>query len=136
MRVIGFDHVVVLCRDVEESLRYYGDVLGLQTIDVERWRAGDAPFPAVRVNDRTVIDLFAGEPDGRNTDHICLVIEPTDLHELAERADLNVVQGPVVRGGAAGLGWSIYVRDPNGYLIELKQYDVDAFGKPAPSEPS
>jgi catechol 2,3-dioxygenase-like lactoylglutathione lyase family enzyme len=133
MRVIGLDHVVLLCRDVDASLRYYGDVLGLATRDVERWRDGKAPFPSVRVDDHTIIDLFQGEPDGRNTDHICLVIEPTDLHELAARPDLNVVEGPVVRGGATGIGWSIYVLDPDGYLIELKQYGVDASGNPAPA---
>ncbi|MFP5254611.1 MAG: VOC family protein [Acidimicrobiia bacterium] len=130
MRVIGLDHVVLICRDVEASLRFYGDVLGLERIDVEEWRAGDAPFPAVRVAEGTVIDLFAGEPDGRNTDHICLVIEPTDLHELAARTELNVVKGPVVRGGGTGLGWSLYVLDPDGHVVELKQYGADASGKP------
>ena len=130
MRVIGFDHVVLISRDIEASLRYYGDVLGLETIDVDEWRAGDAPFPSVRVDERTIIDLFEGEPDGRNTDHICLVIEPTDLHDLATRTDLNVVKGPVVRGGATGLGWSVYVLDPDGHVVELKQYGADASGHP------
>ncbi len=130
MRVIGFDHVVLLCRDVEASLRYYGDVLGLETIDVDAWRAGDALFPSVRVDEGTIIDLLAGAPDGRNTDHVCLVIEPTDLHELATRTELDVVEGPVVRGGASGLGWSLYVRDPDGHLVELKQYGADASGNP------
>lgn len=133
MRVIGFDHVVVLCRDVDASLQFYGDVLGLQTIDVERWRGGEAFFPSVRVDERTIIDLLEGQPDGRNTDHICLVIEPTDLRELATRPELNVVQGPVVRGGAKGTGWSIYVLDPDGYLIELRQYGADAAGNPDPA---
>lgn len=120
--------MVVLCRDVEASLRFYGDALGMETIDVESWRDGQAFFPSVRVDERTIIDLLPGVPDGRNTDHVCLVIEPTDLHELATRPDLDVVEGPVERGGAAGTGWSVYVRDPDGYLIELKQYGADASG--------
>jgi catechol 2,3-dioxygenase-like lactoylglutathione lyase family enzyme len=130
MRVIGLDHVVLICRDVEASLRYYCDVLDLEALDVDEWRAGDASFPSVRVDARTIIDLFEGEPDGRNTDHICLAIEPTDLHELASRTELNVVKGPVVRGGATGLGWSLYVLDPDGHLVELKQYGADASGEP------
>jgi catechol 2,3-dioxygenase-like lactoylglutathione lyase family enzyme len=131
MRVTGFDHAVLLCRDVEASLEFYGGVLGLQVHDAEEWRQGKAPFPSVRVNESTVIDLFPAEPDGRNTDHFCLVIEPTDLHELAKHPHLTVLQGPVQRGGARGTGWSIYVHDPDGYLIELKQYGVDATGQPA-----
>lgn len=130
VRVIGFDHVVLICRDVEASLRYYGEVLGLEAIDVDEWRAGEVSFPSVRVDESTIIDLLQGEPDGRNTDHICLVIEPTDLRELATRPELNVVKGPVVRGGATGRGWSLYAVDPDGHLIELKQYGADASGNP------
>jgi catechol 2,3-dioxygenase-like lactoylglutathione lyase family enzyme len=128
MRVTGLDHVVVICRDVEASLAFYSDVLGLEAIDADEWRAGKAFFPSVRIDDATIIDLLQGVPDGRNTDHICLVIELTDLHELATRQELNVVEGPVQRGGARGLGWSIYVIDPDGHLLELKHYGETADG--------
>ena len=130
MRVIGFDHVVMICSDVEASLEYYAGVLGLESIEVDEWRNGQASFPSVRLNDSTIIDLLPGEPDGRNVNHICLVIEPTDLHELAKRKELNVVEGPVQRGGAQGTGWSIYVIDPDAHVIELKQYGSDASGHP------
>jgi len=132
MRVTGFDHVVVICSDVEASLDFYAGVLELEAIDVDEWRGGRAFFPSVRVSESTIIDLLPGQPDGRNTDHICLVIEPTDLHELAKRAELEVVEGPVQRGGARGTGWSLYVTDPDGHLIELKQYGTDATGLAAP----
>ena len=128
MRVTGFDHVVVVCSDVEASLGFYAGVLGLEAQDVDAWRGGKAFFPSVRVSTSTIIDLLPGQPDGRNVDHFCLVIEPTDLHELATHEDLNVVEGPVQRGGAHGTGWSLYVTDPDGHLIELKQYGADASG--------
>ena len=128
MQIIGFDHVVLICRDVEASLAYYCDVLGLGSADADKWRSGEATFPSVRVSADTIIDLLPGEPDGRNVNHICLVIEPTDMHALAARKELNVVEGPVQRGGAHGLGWSLYVVDPDLHLIELKQYSADAAG--------
>lgn len=128
MRITGLDHVVLLCRDVEASLAYYCDQLGLEGVDVERWRQGEALFPSVRVSADTIIDLMPGEPDGRNVDHVCLVLEPTDLHALAERRDLNPVEGPVQRNGAHGVGWSLYVVDPDLHLIELKHYGADARG--------
>lgn len=129
MRVTGLDHLVLRCRDVEASLRFYGDVLGLTTVDADRWRAKEVFFPSVRIDPTTIIDLLEVEPDGRNLDHFCMVIEPTDLTELATRDDLDVVEGPVERGGATGMGWSLYVRDPDGHLVELKQYGVDASGR-------
>ena len=128
MRVVSLDHVVVICSDVEASLAFYGGVLGLESIDVDEWRNGKAFFPSVRVDESTILDLLEGQPTGKNTDHICLVLEPTDLHELAKRPELNVVEGPVERGGARGKGWSIYVLDPDGHLIELKQYTADPTG--------
>lgn len=122
MRVTGLDHVVLICRDVEASLAYYTEVLGLTSQDADKWRDGQAFFPSVRVNESTIIDLLPGEPDGKNVNHICLVIEPTDLEELAKRPGLNFVEGPVERGGALGQGWSIYVIDPDAHVIELKHY--------------
>jgi catechol 2,3-dioxygenase-like lactoylglutathione lyase family enzyme len=135
MRVIAFDHVVLICRDPAASLEFYAGVLGLQALDVDEWQRGEARFPSVRVDETTIIDLLPGQPDGRNTDHVCLVIEPTDLHELAKRQELNVVHGPVQRGGARGTGWSIYAIDPDGYLLELKHYGQTAEGDAAPVDP-
>lgn len=128
MRVTGLDHVVLLCSDVEASIAFYAGVLGLEAIDLEAWRDKKAFFPSVRIDEATILDLLQGTPDGRNTDHLCLVIEPTDLDALAARTDLNVVEGPVQRGGARGVGWSVYVKDPDGYLLELKQYTDSAQG--------
>ncbi len=128
MRVTGLDHIVLICRDVEASIAFYAGVLGLEAIDVQAWRDKKAFFPSVRIDATTIIDLLEGEPNGRNTDHFCLVIEPTELQALASRADLDVVEGPVQRGGARGVGWSVYVKDPDGNLLEVKQYSEHASG--------
>jgi catechol 2,3-dioxygenase-like lactoylglutathione lyase family enzyme len=121
--VTGFDHLVLRCTDVETTLAWYTDVLGMPGMRVERWRAGEVPFPSVRVDDATILDLIGGGPvdDGR-LDHLCLVIEPTDLAALAAHPDLDVLEGPVPRFGARGDGLSIYVRDPDGATVELRYY--------------
>ena len=46
--VVGFDHLVLKCADVETSLAWYCDQLGLEPVRVEEWRAGLAFFPSVR----------------------------------------------------------------------------------------
>ena len=62
------DHIVLRVRDVEESLRFYSEVLGLAVERVEQWRAGEVRFPSVRLNADTIIDLFASdqEPIGKD----------------------------------------------------------------------
>ncbi|MBU8861902.1 MULTISPECIES: VOC family protein, partial [unclassified Micromonospora] len=76
--VTGFDHLVLSVSDVERSLDFYCATLGLAPVRVDRWRAGEVPFPSVRVDAGTIIDLVRGEPGGSNVDHFCLVVEPVD----------------------------------------------------------
>lgn len=123
IKPIGFDHIVLNVADIERSLQYYCDVLGLAPEKVEEWRAGKANFPSVRVNADTIIDLFAAKGEGSNLDHYCLVIEPIDFEELVASGDLEIESGPVARGGARGKGRSVYVRDPDHNRIELRYYE-------------
>ncbi|QLQ40251.2 VOC family protein [Micromonospora robiginosa] len=123
MRVTGFDHLVLTVGDVERSLDFYCGTLGLAPVRVDRWRAGEVPFPSVRVDAGTIIDLVAGEPDGSNVDHFCLVVAPVDWASEMESGRFTVLTGPVPRFGARGTGTSIYVRDPDGNTVELRSYD-------------
>jgi catechol 2,3-dioxygenase-like lactoylglutathione lyase family enzyme len=122
LRVTGLDHVVLDVEDVERSLRFYADDLGLEQLRVEEWRAGEAPFPSLRVDEGTIIDLFAAKRDGENMNHLCLVVEPTDLEALRDSGRFTVVSGPDRRWGARGEGTSLYVLDPDGNTVELRHY--------------
>jgi catechol 2,3-dioxygenase-like lactoylglutathione lyase family enzyme len=125
VKVSTLDHIVLKCADVETSLAWYCDVLGLQPERVDEWRAGDVFFPSARIDEHTIIDLFPGGPDGENFDHFCIVIEPTDLDAVAASGAFHVLAGPDTRWGARGDGTSLYVRDPDGNVVELRYY-----GKP------
>jgi catechol 2,3-dioxygenase-like lactoylglutathione lyase family enzyme len=131
VRVVGLDHIVLSCADVERSLAFYTTLLGLTSVRVEEFRRGEAPFPSVRVTAGTMIDLFPAAAEGsssrgrvhRNLDHFCLEIEPCDLHELAASGSFEVVGGPTDHlFGAQGYATSLYVRDPDGNVVELRGY--------------
>ena len=133
--VLGIDHVVLRVRDLERSLDFYARVLGVK----EERRVEDAGLVQLRAGEQ-LIDLVpvdgplgrAGGPapadQGRNVDHFALRIEPFD--ESALRAHLQscgVEPGEIAtRYGAEGFGPSMYVRDPDGNVVELK-------GPPDPS---
>lgn len=121
--VYGADHVVVNCSDVEASLRWYTECLGLTPERVDEWRAGTAPFPSVRAGAEFVVDLFATAPTGMNVDHFCLVADLGTVEAIATDPALDVVEGPVERWGARGTGTSVYVRDPDGTVVEIRSYD-------------
>lgn len=131
IRVQALDHIVLDVADVERSLAWYRDVLGLPGERVDEWRAGRAPFPSVRIDASTIIDLFAADRTGENLNHFCVVVEPCDLQAVADSGRFDVVDGPAPRWGARGDGTSLYVRDPDGNVVELRYYDGDV---PALSE--
>ena len=122
IRVSELDHIVLRCADVERTLAWYTDVLGLAPVRLDEWRRGEAPFPSVRINDGTIIDLVVGETIDGRLDHCCVVIEPTDLTAVAASGQFDVLDGPDTRYGARGNGTSLYVRDPDGTVVELRHY--------------
>ena len=120
MKVVGFDHVVVNSTDIERSIRWYCDELGLEPVRVDEWRRGEVLFPSARVNAETIIDLFPAERTGENVNHLCLVLEPTDLTALADRfPNARLAEGLF---GAQGFATSLYVQDPDGNTVELRCY--------------
>ena len=120
--VEGMDHVVLVVSDVERSVAWYADRLGLEPLRLDEWRRGEVFFPSLRVDEGTIIDLLQGERTGTNVDHLCLVIAETDLQAVADSGRFEVLDGPDKRWGARGDGLSLYVRDPDGNTVELRHY--------------
>ncbi|MEU6574775.1 VOC family protein [Streptomyces sp. NPDC046805] len=129
LRVKAFDHLVLNVGDVERSLDFYTGLLGLEPVRVAEWRAGEVPFPSVRVTPETVIDLVGRPRRESNVDHICLTVEPLDWDEFLKSEALSgtftVLEGPVERFGARGIAMSVYVQDPDGNTVELRWYPQD-----------
>lgn len=131
VKITELDHIVLRVRDVETSLRFYTQVLGLPSERVEQWRAGEIRFPSARLNADTIIDFFPSEqkPIGRegakNQDHFCMVIEPTDMEELKAKFEgigVDIQAGPGKRWGSHGDGISLYIYDPDDNVVELRHY--------------
>ncbi len=131
VKIREMDHIVLRTRDVEGSLRFYTEVLGLAPERVEQWRAGEVRFPSARLNADTIIDFFAsdnlpaGKDDARNQDHFCMVIDRTDMEELKARFEgigVEIQAGPGKRWGSHGDGISLYIYDPDYNVVELRHY--------------
>jgi catechol 2,3-dioxygenase-like lactoylglutathione lyase family enzyme len=127
--VTGFDHIVLRVRDKDRMLQFYCDVLGL-TLDRDRPELGLTHVRAgPQMIDLVTLDGPLGKlggagpgPEGRNLDHFALQVRPFDAAairaHLAQHGVAVVEEGQ--RYGADGVGFSLYVRDPEGNLVELK----------------
>jgi catechol 2,3-dioxygenase-like lactoylglutathione lyase family enzyme len=122
VKVTGVDHYVLTVSDTRQSLAWYRDHLGLEPLRVEEWEAGEVLFPSLRIDEGTIIDLLEGDRSGVNVDHVCLVVEAVDLDEVGGSGEFDVVAGPSQVFGARGIGTGLYVRDPDGNVVELRHY--------------
>ena len=118
---LGLDHVVLTVRDQDASRRFYVESLGC-TVDHVNERVS---LVQLRFGEHLIDLLRAPGPESPRggLDHFCLSIRCDDLARVA--AELRrrgvTVEGEVVeRRGAYGHGPSLYLRDPDGYRIELK----------------
>jgi len=123
------DHLVVRVVDVDASLRFYCGVLGCRIerrqdeIGLIQLRAGSSMVDLVPLDGK--LGRAGGAPpgeEGRNIDHFCFRIDPWDEKAIAEHlAKFGLDAGAVApRFGAEGEGPSIYTRDPDGNVVELK----------------
>jgi glyoxylase I family protein len=117
---LGLDHIVLRVRDQAISRRFYIELLGCTLDHVN----DQISLVQLRFGEQ-LIDLLpaaAGEPHG-GLDHFCLSIRCADLGKAADalrQRGVDVDGDVVERRGAYGRGPSLYIRDPDGYRIELK----------------
>jgi catechol 2,3-dioxygenase-like lactoylglutathione lyase family enzyme len=132
MQVQELDHFVLRVRDLEASLRFYRDLLGLKIEFLDEYRAGSRPFVSARIGAQLVdllpdptYDPAAGMSTGGFL-HFCVRVARPPLARLVpllkERGVELVDDQPVPRMGATGMGLSLYVRDPDEYIVELKEH--------------
>lgn len=132
VKIVEMDHIVLRCRDVDASLRFYNEVLGMEILRLDDFKAGNVRFPSARLNADTIIDFFPspdqppiGKDGIKNQDHFCMVIEPQDMEALKSQClslGIEVQQGPGTRWGAHGNGTSLYIYDPDDNVVELRHY--------------
>ncbi|MGH7845050.1 MAG: VOC family protein [Candidatus Binatia bacterium] len=135
LKIYEMDHIVLNVTDIDRSLNFYTEVLGLTGERIDEFKAGKVGFPSVRINQDTLIDLSRKENPAAhssttdktegNLNHFCLVTETVDLSKVIEYLKGQGVQirtGPVSRWGARGRATSVYILDPDGNEIEIRCY--------------
>ncbi|SFI99100.1 VOC family protein [Jannaschia pohangensis] len=130
MQVTSLDHLVLTVADVTATAEWYAAVLGMEA---QVFHPADGSRRVALAFGRQKINLHqAGaewEPKaarpGPGTADLCFLTEAAlsdwQVH-LAARG-VAVEAGPVARTGAQGPITSIYLRDPDGNLIEVSRLD-------------
>ncbi len=124
--VEALDHLVLTVADIERTVEFYERVLGMRCVSFGNGRRA-LHFGEQKVNLHRAGHEFAPmarRPIPGSAD-VCFVITK-DLEEVTNHlrdAGVEVEQGPVECTGARGPTRSLYIRDPDGNLVELARYD-------------
>ncbi|MCP5072854.1 MAG: VOC family protein [Rhodobacteraceae bacterium] len=127
--VNGIDHFVLTVRDIPATLDFYTRVLGMQS-DVfqpaEGSKRSALKFGTVKINLHAAGKEFkphAKLPTAGSGDVCLLSDDPlADWQSHLLACGVAIEEGPVSRTGAQGPVMSVYLRDPDGNLIEISRY--------------
>lgn len=128
LRIAGLHHVTLLCADVERSLAFYRNLLGMrlvkQTVNEDDRRARHFFFGDEEGRPGTLItcleypDLDEGTVGRGSTHHFALAVESEA--ELAAWRDYLISNGISVTDVMDRTYFkSIYLRDPDGHILEI-----------------
>jgi len=125
MRINRIDHLVLTVADIERTVEFYGRVLGMQRIEFAGGRIALA-CGAQKINLHQSGKEF--EPKAERvmpgSADLCFIVD-TPIDEVVEqlrRQNVDIIEGPVPRSGASGPIISVYLRDPDGNLLEVSNY--------------
>jgi len=126
--IASLDHLVLTVADIDATVAFYRDVLGMEAVTFGNGRTALA-FGAQKINLHRAGHEFepkSARPTPGSAD-LCFLLDvslDTAWGRLRE-ARVAVEEGPVARTGATGPIRSLYIRDPDGNLIELSILDPE-----------
>jgi metallothiol transferase len=140
LNVTGLDHIGLKVTDMDRSLHFYHDVLGLDIVHTSGPHENGGRSATLRAGSQQ-LDVFY-RPDFVSTDrdkpvgmdHLCLTLNGDSMElvlEFLQQQQVEVMWGPVTRHGTT----SVYVFDPDGIHVELR-LPVDMATAERPAQPA
>lgn len=126
---LQLDHTILRVNDLEASVRFYTEILGLE--DAGR----RPPFAILRVSDSFQLQLAAWGTEGG--EHLAFAMSRAEFDATFERIraaripygdsfhDVGNMKGPGSEAGARGPAPTLYFNDPNNHLLEIRTYGDD-----------
>jgi catechol 2,3-dioxygenase-like lactoylglutathione lyase family enzyme len=122
MHIDRIDHLVLTVRDIDATCAFYTRVLGMQAITFGAGRTALA-FGSQKINLHQAGHEFepkALRPTPGSGDLCFLTAVPlSEVVAHVQACGVAIEEGPVSRSGATGPIESIYLRDPDGNLVEV-----------------
>jgi catechol 2,3-dioxygenase-like lactoylglutathione lyase family enzyme len=125
MKINRIDHLVLTVADIDRTVEFYARVLGMEKIEFAQGRI------ALACGEQKINLHQLGKEFEPRAEHVragsadlCLIID-TPIEQAIEHIQqhgVDLIAGPVNRSGAKGKIISVYLRDPDGNLLEVANY--------------
>jgi len=116
-------HICFVVRDLERSLAFYQEALGLELAFDFKRESGERHGVYLHAGRDTFIELFTGQIEERaarqSYQHFCLEVDDINESVASLRAKGVTVTDPKLE---MDLSWQAWLADPEGNRIELHQY--------------
>ena len=127
MQLEGIDHVALSVRNIEQSAKWYMEVLGFERLHEGMWNG----VPTFIGKGNTGIALFPARSDANSTSSSHRELRMLHLAFRANRGDFLAAQRELEERGIKfefqdhEISHSIYFRDPDGHQLEITTYEVE-----------
>jgi catechol 2,3-dioxygenase-like lactoylglutathione lyase family enzyme len=122
MQIHSLDHLVLTVRNIDATIAFYTEALGMQLVTFGAGRKA-LVFGNQKINLHELGKEFepkAQQPTAGSADLCFLTTTPlAEVMTHLNSHQVPIIEGPVQRTGARGTILSVYVRDPDLNLIEI-----------------
>lgn len=121
MKIKKLDHIVITTQDLEKCIHFYVDILGMELDDSNHRYAVKFGEQKINIHRKKAEFLPAAQNVTYGSQDICLLAEGNieDIEKELKNKGIEIELGIVSRTGACGPILSIYLRDPDGNLVEV-----------------
>ena len=128
--ISSIDHIVMTVADLSKTIDFYCSVLGTKMIEFVPPTGGSARkslhFGTQKINLHDAASPYVPHskvPQAGSVDLCLISAQPLrDWQMHLANHDVSIEEGPVRKTGANGVLMSLYIRDPDGNLIEISNY--------------
>lgn len=125
MQIKNIDHFVITTSDLKACLGFYVGLLGMEHRETNGHHNLYSPNGKISIHTRKGEFQPAAQNPTYGSQDFCLIVDG-DIKEV--KSELEAKHAPIIsdiveRHGAHGTIQSVYLRDPDGNLIELSSYN-------------
>src|SRR5262245_3687033 len=126
IQVKSLDHVTIVVKDLEQSRRFYVEILGMRLVPRPAFSFDGLWFQAGATQIHLILEFSKSGPAGNLlpeerrsslTQHAAFAVEDAEAAAVHLRAaGVPILSGPQLRPDGY---WQVFVTDPDGHVIEL-----------------